>query len=125
MARRCTWALTGPEHFLIPDASEELAFVVLGAVRENEREGYAQRLQEFAEQYRGRLEEMLRGYGPGSAPAVHGRYFLVGQPEALPIIERMESAPFLLRSRWEKAGEDDVFLDDLEFAWGPRIRLSR
>ncbi|MEU9959836.1 hypothetical protein [Streptomyces sp. NPDC050982] len=44
---------------------------------------------------------------------------LVGQPESLIICERMETAPFLLRGRWD--GE----LDDLEFVWGPRIRLSR
>ncbi len=117
-ARQCTWALTGPEHFLVPDASEELALVALAAVREDEQGGYLQHLQEFAEQHRGRLEEMLRAYGPGSAPATHGRYFLVGQPEALPIIERMEHAPLLLRSRWEQAGEDSLLLDDLEFAWG-------
>ncbi|MFJ4343584.1 hypothetical protein [Streptomyces sp. NPDC088915] len=73
VAWRCTWALTALQHFLDPDASEEIVLVALGAVREGEREGYAQRLQEFAEQYRGRLEWMLRGYGPGSALAVRSR----------------------------------------------------
>ncbi|MET9535639.1 hypothetical protein ABZY02_34660 [Streptomyces sp. NPDC006649] len=48
----------------------------------------------------------------------------LGQPETLVILERMEAAPFLLRGRWEEELET-VFLDDLEFAWGPRIRLSR
>ncbi|MFB7032199.1 MULTISPECIES: hypothetical protein [unclassified Streptomyces] len=125
VARRCAWALVGPQHFLVPDASEEIALVALEAVRDHERDGYAQRLQEFAAQHRGRLEEMVRSYGPDSALAEYGRYFLVGQPEALLIIERMENAPFLMRSRWEKAGEDGVLLDDLELAWGPPIRLSR
>jgi hypothetical protein len=36
----------------------------------------------------------------------------------------MESAPFLLRGPGEKELET-VFLDDLEFVWWPRIRLSR
>ncbi|MFD3873964.1 hypothetical protein [Streptomyces sp. NPDC058623] len=66
----------------------------------------------------------MRAYGPGSRPAEFGRYALIGQPETLVILERMETAPFLLRSRWEKELET-VLLDDLEFAWGPRIRLSR
>ncbi|MGW5609541.1 hypothetical protein ACWEWI_26310 [Streptomyces sp. NPDC003753] len=49
---------------------------------------------------------------------------LVGQPVSLIICERMETAPFLLRSRWD--GElEDTLLDDLEFVWGPRIHLSR
>ncbi|MEU4032340.1 hypothetical protein [Streptomyces anulatus] len=55
--------------------------------------------------------------------ASHGRYALIGQPETLVILERMETVPFLLRGTWESE-EEDVFLDDLEFAWGPRIRLS-
>ncbi|WP_331722352.1 hypothetical protein [Streptomyces canus] len=49
---------------------------------------------------------------------------LVGQPESLIISERMETAPFDLRGQWD--GElEDTLLDDLEFVWGPRIRLSR
>ncbi|MFE9803495.1 hypothetical protein ACWC98_11595 [Streptomyces goshikiensis] len=36
----------------------------------------------------------------------------------------METAPFLLRSRWGKALET-ILLDARVFAWGPRIRLSR
>jgi hypothetical protein len=47
---------------------------------------------------------MLGAYGPGSAPAEHGRYALVGQPESLVLCERFESTPLLL--------------DDLAFAWG-------
>lgn len=78
----------------------------------------------FVEQHRARLEEILHTHGPGSRPASHGRYALIGQPETLVILERMESAPFLLRSQWEEELET-VFLDDLEFVWGPRIRLSR
>ncbi|MEU5599258.1 hypothetical protein [Streptomyces sp. NPDC020298] len=44
--------------------------------------------------------------------------------ETLVHLERMEAVPFLLRGRWEEELET-VFLDDLEFVWGPRIRLSR
>nr|WSW49858.1 hypothetical protein OG296_43370 [Streptomyces sp. NBC_01001] len=123
-AQRCTWALTDPGDFLSSAASEEILTVALSAVREDERAGYAQRLEEFTNRHRGRLEELLRAYGPGSTPASHGRYMLAGQPESLIICERMETAPFLLRSRWDKALEA-VLLDDLEFAWGPRTRLSQ
>ncbi|MFJ2217806.1 hypothetical protein ACIQVO_36695 [Streptomyces sp. NPDC101062] len=123
-AQRCTWALTDPDNFLVPDASEELLAVVLGAVGEDERAGYVERLEAFAEQHRERLEKLLRGWGPGSRPAEYGRYMLVGQPESLIIYERMETNPFLLHSKWE--GElEDVLLGDLEYVWGPRIRLSR
>ncbi|WP_069817511.1 hypothetical protein [Streptomyces sp. TP-A0874] len=54
------------------------------------------------EGHRDRLEELLRAYGPGSRPASHGRYALVGQPETLVILERMEAVPFLLHGRWEE-----------------------
>ncbi|MFF9436348.1 hypothetical protein ACF1BP_21700 [Streptomyces sp. NPDC014735] len=123
-AQRCRWALTGPDNFLVPEASEEILTVVLSAVGEDERAGYVERLEAFAEQHRERLEELLRAYGPGSRPAEYGRYMLVGQPESLIIYERMETAPFLLHGKWE--GElEDVLLGDLEFAWRPRHRLSR
>lgn len=86
-------------------------------MRTEEREGYIERLAAFVEQHRARLEELLRAYGLGSRPASPGRYALIGQPETLVILERMETNPFGLRSRWEKEMET-VFLDDLEFAWG-------
>lgn len=123
-AQRCTWALADPGDFLNSEASEEILGVALSAVRKDEQAGYAQRLEEFANRHRGRLEELLRAYGPGSEPASHGRYMLAGQPESLIVCERMESAPFLLRGRWDEALEA-VLLNDLEFAWGPATRLSR
>jgi len=116
-AQRCTWACTDPGHFLVPDASQEILTVALSAVREHERHGYVQRLEAFADRHRERLEEMLRAYGPGSAPAEHGRYALIGQPESLVLCERFESTPLLLDAVWD--GElEDVLLDDLAFAWG-------
>ena len=122
-AERFPWAVAAPGVRHWPDGSDFLD-VALSAVRPEEREGYIERLEAFVEQRRPRLEEMLRTHGPGSRPASHGRYALIGQPETLVILERMESAPFLLRGQWEKELET-VFLDDLEFVWGPRIRLSR
>ncbi|WP_075694123.1 hypothetical protein [Streptomyces acidiscabies] len=122
-AERFPWAVAAPGERHWPDGSDFLD-VALSAVRPEEREGYIERLEAFVEQHRARLEEMLRTHGPGSKPASHGRYALIGQPETLVILERMESAPFLLRGQWEKELEM-VFLDDLEFVWGPRIRLSR
>lgn len=122
-AERFSWAVAAPGVRHWPDGGDFLD-VALSAVRPEEREGYIERLEAFVEQHRARLEEMLRTHGPGSRPASHGRYALIGQPETLVIVERMESAPFLLRGQWEKELET-VFLDDLEFVWGPRIRLSR
>ncbi|WP_073952765.1 hypothetical protein [Streptomyces kebangsaanensis] len=78
--------------------------MTLGAVREDERDGCMRRLEAFTERYRGRLQELVRLYGPGSAPAEHGRYAPVGRPESLAVCERMENAPLLRRSggrnRW-------------------------
>ncbi|MGW5401066.1 hypothetical protein [Streptomyces sp. NPDC003952] len=121
-AERFPWALAAPGTRHWPDG--EFLDVALGTVPAEEREGYIERLEAFVEQHRKRLEELLRAYGPGSRPAEFGRYALIGQPETLVILERMESAPFLLRGRWDGALEA-VLLDDLEFAWGPRTRLSR
>lgn len=123
VAEGFTWAVSAPGTRHWPDRSDFLD-VALSAVRTEEREGYIERLEAFVEELRARLEEMLRTHGPGSRPASHGRYALIGQPETLVNLERMETAPFLLRGRWEEELET-VFLDDLEFVWGPRIRLSR
>jgi hypothetical protein len=118
-AQRCTWACTTPDQFLIPEASSEILAVALSAVREEEHDGYVQRLEAFADRHRERLAELLRAYGPGSVPAAHGRYALVGQPETLVVCERMETARLLLYRLWE--GElEDTLLDDLAFAWGAR-----
>ncbi|MFJ5143207.1 hypothetical protein [Streptomyces sp. NPDC088707] len=122
-AERFPWAVAAPGTRHWPDGSDFLD-AALSAVANEERAGYIERLEAFVEEHRDRLEELLRAYGPGSRPASHGRYALIGQPETLVILERMEAAPFLLRGQWEKQLET-VFLDDLEFAWGPRIRLSR
>lgn len=121
-AERFSWALAAPGTRHWPDGA--FLDVALRAVRPEEREGYIERLEAFVEQHRARLEEMFRAYGPGSRPASHGRYALIGQPETLVILERMETNPFGLRGQWEKE-QETVFLDDLEFVWGPRIRLSR
>ncbi|MFF1561884.1 hypothetical protein [Streptomyces sp. NPDC058279] len=55
-------------------------------------------MEAFAEQHGERLAELLRAHGPGSKPASHGRYMLVGRPESLILCERMENAPYLLRN---------------------------
>ncbi|CAM5670900.1 hypothetical protein [Streptomyces mordarskii] len=124
VARRCTWACADPDHFFDPDASQEILAVALGAVRDEERADYPPRLATFADRHRQRLEEMLRAFGPGSAPAEYGRYALVGQPESLVICERLDTAPLLLQGMWH--GElEDVLLDDLAYAWGSRHRLRR
>ncbi|MEV5350286.1 hypothetical protein [Streptomyces achromogenes] len=74
--------------------------IALSAVGDDEeREGYIERLEAFVEEQRARLEELLRACGPGSRPALHGRYALVGLPETLVNLERMEAVPFLLRGR--------------------------
>nr|WP_181393172.1 hypothetical protein [Streptomyces rochei] len=84
-AERFPWAVAAPETRHWPDGSDFLD-VALSAVSDEERAGYIEH-----------LEDLLRAYGPGSRPASHGRYALIGQPETLAILERIEAAPFLLR----------------------------
>ncbi|MEU8746496.1 hypothetical protein AB0C39_22910 [Streptomyces parvulus] len=122
-AEHFPWAVVAPGERRWPDGGDFLD-VALSAVRPEEREGYIERLEAFVEQHRARLEEMLRTHGLGSRSASHGPCAQVGQPETLVILGRAEAAPFLLRGQWEEELET-VFRDDLEFAWGPRIRLSR
>ncbi|MFD6529378.1 hypothetical protein [Streptomyces sp. NPDC060184] len=119
---RFPWAVAAPGERHWPDG--EFLNVALYAVRAEERQGYVEHLEAFMVEHRGRLEELLRAYGPGTRPASHGRYALIGQPETPVILERMEAAPFLLRGQWGKELEAG-FLDDLADAWGPRIRLCR
>lgn len=61
--------------------------------------GLIERLEGFVEQHRRRLEELLRAYGPGSRPASHGPYALIGQPETLVILGRRDTNPSGLRSQ--------------------------
>ncbi|MEU7190203.1 hypothetical protein [Streptomyces sp. NPDC045369] len=115
-AERFPWATAAPGEQHWPDGGD-LLDVALSAVRPEEHEGYIERLEAFGEQHRARLQELLRTHRPGSRPASHGRYALIGQTETLVILERMEAVPMLLRGQWEKELKD-VFLADLEFAWG-------
>ncbi|MFD9244574.1 hypothetical protein ACFV0D_22115, partial [Streptomyces sp. NPDC059556] len=69
-------ATPGTRHW--PDGADFLD-AALSAVVDEERAGYIERLEAFVEEHRDRLEELLRAYGPGSRPASHGRYALVGQ----------------------------------------------
>ncbi|WP_333771287.1 hypothetical protein [Streptomyces sp. IBSBF 2435] len=55
-ALRCTWALTTPDQFFTTEASSEILAVALSAVREEEHDGYVQRLEAFADRHRERLE---------------------------------------------------------------------
>ncbi|WP_407547408.1 hypothetical protein QOM21_37355 [Streptomyces sp. Pv4-95] len=67
-ALRCTWALTDPGNFLIPEAWEEILKLVLSAVREDERDGYAHRLEASAEQHRERLRGCCARTGRAARP---------------------------------------------------------
>lgn len=97
--------------------------MALRAVREDERDGYVQRLEAFADQHRERLEELLRAYGPGSAPAEHGRYAL-GRPARESDHLRTAGERPILDAMWEDELKD-ILLDDLAFAWCARHRPRR
>lgn len=61
---------------------------------------------------------MIRTGSPTASRKTHG------QPGTLVILARMETHPFGLRGQREKEMEATL-RDDLELAWGPRIRLLR
>lgn len=67
----------GQGGFLVPEASEEILTVVLSTVPDHERDGYAQRLEAFVEQHRGRLSTCIWWHptwdipgSPGSGPGI-------------------------------------------------------
>jgi hypothetical protein len=98
--------------------------VALSAVREEERPGTWSAWRRSPHSTASAWRRCCAGGGRAARPPRTGRYILVGQPESLIICERMESRLFLLRDRWDEDLEA-VLLDDLEYVWGPRIRLNR
>ncbi|WP_049566371.1 hypothetical protein [Streptomyces sp. SBT349] len=90
--------------------SEDVADVLVDAVGDDPT--YADRLVEFAEEHRGRIERAYEQYGPSSEQFLqYGRYLLASQPESLIIFERLANARHDLQASWEGNLEDRLLID--------------
>ncbi|MFB8442712.1 hypothetical protein ACFC7A_27040 [Streptomyces niveus] len=99
---------------------EDVLSVVLASLPVEARADYLTQLERFAEEHRGRLEQLYREFGPDSAIAAHGRYQLVGQPVSIVLCERLDERPLWLAGVWD--GElPGVLLADIAEAWGVRL----
>ncbi|MFF2367834.1 hypothetical protein ACFVU0_34680 [Streptomyces sp. NPDC058122] len=98
--------------------SEDVVDVLIDTIGDDA--SYPDRLVEFAEQYRGRIEHAYEEFGPSSEQFLeHGRYLLVSQPESLIIFERLANARHDLQESWQGNLEDRL-LTDLARIWGVR-----
>ncbi|QIK04710.1 hypothetical protein G7Z12_37715 [Streptomyces sp. ID38640] len=101
------------------DLSEDIVDVLVEAI--GEHDGYADRLMEFAEHERERLERAYQDYGPTSEHFLeHGRYMLASQPESLIIFERLANARYMLDATWEDNLEKHL-LTDMAKIWGTAL----
>ncbi|MEU6965747.1 hypothetical protein [Streptomyces chrestomyceticus] len=98
--------------------SQDVVDVLVDAIGDDP--SYADRLVEFAEEHRARIERAYEQYGPTSEQFLdHGRYLLVSQPESLIIFERLAHARYDLQDTWEGNLEDRL-LTDMARIWGVR-----
>ncbi|MET8647676.1 hypothetical protein [Streptomyces sp. NPDC004675] len=98
--------------------SEDVVDVLVDAVGDDPT--YADRLVEFAEEHRSRIERAYEQYGPSSEQFLeHGRYLLASQPESLIIFERLVNARYDLQAIWEGNLEDRL-LTDMARIWQVR-----
>ena len=107
---------TFSEHSYNRELSQDIIDVLLDTIEDDAT--YGDRLVEFAEVWRNRLERAYQDYGPASEHFLtHGRYLLASQPESLIIFERLANARFLLQDIWE-AHLPENMLADMAKAWG-------
>lgn len=78
--------------------------------------GYPDRLEAFAVQRRGRLEQFYRCYGPGSARS-GDRYALVSHPASVVMCERLQNARAALLGVWGETLPREM-LTGVAAAWG-------
>ncbi|MFE1056970.1 hypothetical protein [Streptomyces rochei] len=104
--------------------SRDLSYDVVDVLSEtiDDETTYGEKLAEFADHYRERLERAYADYGPTSAHFLeHGRYLLASQPESLIIFERLTKARFRLQEAWRQGELPETMLTDMASAWGTAL----
>jgi ppGpp synthetase/RelA/SpoT-type nucleotidyltranferase len=110
---------TFTDHQYRRDLSEDVIDVLLNTVEHETN--YHNKLAQFAEHNRRKLEDAYRDYGPTSDHFLrHGRYILVSQPESLIIFERLSTAKMLLRGIWEDQ-LSETMLNDMAEIWSVHL----
>ncbi|MCC0100472.1 hypothetical protein K7B10_38035 [Streptomyces flavotricini] len=107
---------TFTDHPYSRDLSHDILDVLAQTI--DDENAYGERLAEFAERYRSRIQRAYADYGPTSDHFLkHGRYMLASQPESLIIFERLAHARFRLKSTWD--GQlPETMLTDMAQIWG-------
>lgn len=101
------------------ELTHQVLDVAVRAVPPLEQATYGDRLLSFVAEQRERIARWLADYGPGSDLGASTRYVLLGQPEALVLIERAEHAEMLLASVIDDAGPDmRRLVEPVLAAWG-------
>ncbi|MER5914996.1 hypothetical protein ABT124_32170 [Streptomyces sp. NPDC001982] len=110
---------TFTDHQYRRDLSQDIVDVLLETVEDETN--YPDKLAQFAERHRDRLQDAYRDYGPTSEHFLtHGRYVLASQPESLIIFERLSAAKMLLRGIW-KDQLSYTLLSDMAEIWSVHL----
>ncbi|MEU0447520.1 hypothetical protein [Streptomyces tendae] len=108
---------TFTEHPYSRDLSQDVVDVLSQTIDDDT--AYGEKLLEFTERFRERLERNYADYGPTSAHFLqHGRYLLASQPESLIIFERLNNARFRLKRTWDRSHLPESMLADMAEIWG-------
>ncbi|MFE2914231.1 hypothetical protein [Kitasatospora indigofera] len=99
------------------ELSHDVVDVLLSTIGDD-TVAYGEKLAEFVDSFRGRIEQAYVDYGPSSDHFLkHNRYLLASQPESLIIFERLTNARFRLQGTWD--GQlPETMLTDMAQAWG-------
>ncbi|MBW5252392.1 hypothetical protein JGS39_25935 [Streptomyces sp. P01-B04] len=107
---------TFTDHPYSRDLSRDILDILVQTI--DDEETYGERLTEFTERHRKRIQQAYADYGPTSDHFLkHGRYMLASQPESLIIFERLAHARFRLKSAWEDQ-LPHTMLTDMAHIWG-------
>ncbi|MFF7300606.1 hypothetical protein [Streptomyces sp. NPDC008265] len=104
------------DHPYSRDLSQDVLDVLAQTI--DDADTYGERLADFVEGHRKRIQRAYADYGPTSDHFLkHGRYMLASQPESLIIFERLTNARFRLKGTWD--GQlPETMLTDMAEIWG-------
>jgi hypothetical protein len=91
---------------------------IAGSIDPSERAHYAELLEAFVNAEHETLSSLFSDYGPHSAVSYVPSYFLFSQAESLIILERLNTRPFMLVSKWRESGLPYEYLEALAGAAG-------
>lgn len=113
--------------FVSEPGERDLSLEVLDQIKPSidaaEASSYGQTLASFVAKRRTQIEDALRDYGSGSEYEGDFSYFLFSQPEALIVLERVETKPLAL-ARTVRNTELEPAVAALADVWGSPLELG-